>query len=83
MDFIGYIKLYEAMFSGGVSLEEALSKFKPQNMSDIDIKKCIRAFRKAIEKLPTDDAAMVTKVLAIFQEEADRRGLKIKEQDTK
>lgn len=83
MDFTGYIKLYEAMFSGGGSLEEALSKFKPQNMSDIDIKKCIRAFRKAVEKLPTDDAAMVKKVLAIFQDEADRRGLKIKEQDTK
>lgn len=83
MDFTGYIKLYEAMFSGGISLEEALSKFKPQNMSDIDIKKCIRAFRKAVEKLPTDDAAMVKKVLEIFQEEADRRGLKIKEQETK
>lgn len=83
MDFTGYIKLYEAMFSGGVPLEEALSKFKPQNMSDIDIKKCIRAFRKAIDKLPSEDSDMVKKVLAIFQDEADRRGLKIKEQDTK
>lgn len=83
MDFTSYIKLYEAMFSGGVSLEEALSRFKPQNMSDIDIKKCVRAFRKAIEKLPSEDADMVKKVLAIFQEEANRRGLKIKDQETK